>query len=219
MERVRSLEGAAVTYESLGEGSPLVLVHGTLDDYRYWSPVLPAFANHFNVYAINRRGRGGSVAHGDHYTLENDYYDIASGVNTIGRPVALLGHSSGARYALHAAPLIADNIDKLVLYEPPPFDPAPIEVIERLQKLTERNDQEGIVETFCKELVGVSDEEISKLRTSPEWQITVENAYTLLPELRAFSNYSFNKAQFETLHVPTLLLVGSESPLFLKDEI
>ena len=49
-----------IAYQRAGQGPPLVLVHGTADDHNRWLPLLPALAEHFTVYALDRRGRGGS---------------------------------------------------------------------------------------------------------------------------------------------------------------
>ena len=71
----------------------------------------------FTVYALDRRGRGGSED-AQPYTIEREFDDVAATVNAIGEPVNVLGHSYGALCALEAA-LRTDHIRKLVLYEPP----------------------------------------------------------------------------------------------------
>lgn len=60
MEKFRSRDGTLIAYERTGTGEPLVLVHGSGDDHTRWTPVLPALARRFAVYAIDRRGRGES---------------------------------------------------------------------------------------------------------------------------------------------------------------
>ena len=42
-------------YEELGEGEPLVLLHGRLVDARFFSRTLPPLAEHFHVYLPERR--------------------------------------------------------------------------------------------------------------------------------------------------------------------
>src|SRR3712207_2617173 len=100
-ETVTSVDGTPIAYWSSGEGSPLVLVHGTAADHARWRPVLPAFEERFTVYAIDRRGRGGS-GDSDDYAIEREFGDVAAVVDSLGEPVTLLGHSYGALCALEA---------------------------------------------------------------------------------------------------------------------
>lgn len=118
METVRSKDGTAIAFQRSGAGSPLVLVHGAVSDHSRWMPILPPLEKQFTVYALDRRGRGGS---GDTklYAIEREFEDIAAVVDSIGGPVDLLAHSFGAFCALEAARLTS-NIGRLILYEPPP---------------------------------------------------------------------------------------------------
>ena len=59
-ETVTSKDGTPIACWRSGEGPPLVLVHGTAADHGRWRPVLPAFEERFTVFAVDRRGRGGS---------------------------------------------------------------------------------------------------------------------------------------------------------------
>ena len=116
-ESVTSKDGTPIAYWRSGDGPPLVLVHGTAADHHRWTPVLPAFEQHFTVCAVNRRGRGGSGDSSD-YAIEREFEDMAAVVDSLGEPANLLGHSYGALCALEAAPLTR-HVRKLVLYEPP----------------------------------------------------------------------------------------------------
>src|ERR671915_2340148 len=148
-ETVTSADGTPIACWRSGEGPPLVLVHGAAANHGRWSPVLPALEERFTVYAIDRRGRGGS-GDGDGYTMEREAEDIASVVDSIGEPVNLLGHSYGALLALEAT-LLTQNIRKLVLYDPgieAGEEIYPSEVIERLEALLEAGDRgEGVATT------------------------------------------------------------------------
>ncbi|MCI0730931.1 MAG: alpha/beta fold hydrolase, partial [Chloroflexi bacterium] len=60
METILSPDGTPIAYERSGAGAPLVLVHGTSAAHTRWAPIRPALEAHFTVYAVDRRGRGGS---------------------------------------------------------------------------------------------------------------------------------------------------------------
>ena len=59
MEVVRA-NGIQVAYERVGEGPPLVLVHGAGVDGRMWRPQLTALADEFTVVAWDEPGAGRS---------------------------------------------------------------------------------------------------------------------------------------------------------------
>jgi pimeloyl-ACP methyl ester carboxylesterase len=75
---------------------------------------------HRTVYAMDRRGRGGS-GDAQTYALEREWEDIAAVVDAIGDSVEVVAHSFGATCALEACRLTR-HVRRLVLYEPPlPF--------------------------------------------------------------------------------------------------
>jgi pimeloyl-ACP methyl ester carboxylesterase len=127
--------------------------------------------------------------------------------------VHLLGHSSGARYALHAALLVPDCLRGLVLYEPPP------EVMERFEGLVETGDRDGILATFYEDLSGVPPAVVEEMRDTPGWRMAAENALTFVPEARSLAGYSFDPASLAALRVPVLLLLGGESPPLFREEV
>jgi pimeloyl-ACP methyl ester carboxylesterase len=49
-----------IAYQRVGEGPPLVLVHGGADDSRVWQPQLAALADEFTVVAWDEPGSGRS---------------------------------------------------------------------------------------------------------------------------------------------------------------
>ena len=107
---VTTESGTPLAYWRSGKGPPLVLVHGTAADHSRWRPVLPALEERFTVYAIDRRGRGGS-GDSDDYAVEREFEDVAAVVDSLGEPVNLLGHSYGGLVALEAA-LLTRNVRK-----------------------------------------------------------------------------------------------------------
>ena len=69
----------------------------------------------FTVYAMDRRGRGGSGDSAD-YELRREAEDVAAVIDSIGGCVNVLGHSHGALCALEAA-LLTAQLRRLILYE------------------------------------------------------------------------------------------------------
>ena len=218
-ETITSNDGTPIAYRRSGEGPPLVLVHGAAADHDRWRPVLPAFEERFTVYAIDRRGRGGS-GDADDYAIEREFEDVAAVVNSIGEPVNLLGHSYGALCSLEVA-LRTRNVRKLVLYEPP-IDVTgegiyPSGVVDRMQAMLDAGDRDGVIVTTMREVAGVSPEVVEYMRSLPVWQARVAVAHTIPRELRANEAYRFDPERFGNLEVPTLLLIGGNSPASFEE--
>jgi len=99
MSTVSSKDRTPIAYWRSGEGPPLLLVHATTSDHTSWDVVQPAFAEHFTVYAMDRRGRGGS-GDGATYAVDREFEDVAALVDHAaqqsGAPVYLVAHSYGA---------------------------------------------------------------------------------------------------------------------------
>lgn len=52
--------GLEIAFERVGEGPPIVLVHGAADDHRSWQPQLDALADEFTLVAWDEPGAGRS---------------------------------------------------------------------------------------------------------------------------------------------------------------
>jgi pimeloyl-ACP methyl ester carboxylesterase len=171
------------------------------------------------VYAVDRRGHGES-GDGTTYAIEREFEDIAAVVDSLGEPANLLGHSFGALCALEAA-LLTRNIRQLILYEPaiPLQDNSLYDEagIERMQVLLDKGDREGVLTTFYREVAMIPPHEIERLRSSPAWPARVATAHTLPREMQAEKRYKFNAQRFRVLHIPTLILIGGDSPRFVKE--
>src|SRR3712207_4932451 len=103
---VVSSDGSRIGFERVGEGRPLVLVHGSTADRSRWAPVVPALAQRFEVVLVDRRGRGLSRAEADgDYAIDREAEDLVAVADAVGEgaPVGVVGHSFGGLVALEAA--------------------------------------------------------------------------------------------------------------------
>jgi pimeloyl-ACP methyl ester carboxylesterase len=173
------------------------------------------------VYAVDRRGRGQS-GDAEPYRIEREYEDVAAVVNSIPDPVNLLGHSYGAICCLEAS-LKVSNLRKLILYEPPISTDVkksnPPDAMDRMNLSLRLGDREKALVTFLQEIVGIPETEISLLRSLPSWRSRVDAAHTIPREEVSIDSYVFEPQRFSNMEIPTLLLLGSESPLFYRAAI
>jgi pimeloyl-ACP methyl ester carboxylesterase len=220
MKKILSKDGTEIGFEINGSGPPLLLVHGTGTAHERWIPMFPLFNEYFTVYAMDRRGRGGSVHEAGPYGIEKEFEDIAAVIDSIGEPVNLFGHSFGGICSLGAA-LITTNIHRLILYEPPlrPFreQQKPENPLHaKFEKLVADGDREGIIMTFMKEVVQMPEHEIVQARQQASWPFRLAAAFTLPREGMANDTFRFDPEKLKELHIPTLLLLGGDSPAFMK---
>ncbi len=207
---VAAEDGTLLGFETSGRGEALVLVHSAASDARQWARVVPLLAPSFNVVTLDRRGRRRSGPLRPDHSLQVEYGDIASVVTSFAGPVHLLGHSSGARFALHAA-LLAPNLASLTLYEPPAPETFSETLLEALDKLEEAGDRLGILRLFLVEMVGNTEDAFAFIQQRPIWPIMLDNALTLPAELRSARHYRLDPSEAAELAVPTLILVGELS--------
>jgi pimeloyl-ACP methyl ester carboxylesterase len=103
IQRAVSADGTEIIGRVVGEGPPLVLVHGGIGDGEFaWTELLPHLTDRFTCYLPSTRGRGLSGNHPDH-SLRRLQEDIDAFVESIGQPVCLMGWSGGGPLVLGAA--------------------------------------------------------------------------------------------------------------------
>ncbi len=220
METVTSADGTAIAFGRTGDGLPLVLLHGTGRDRSYWARSLPGLARHATVYAVDRRGRGGS-GDADSYALEREVEDTLAVLGAVSEPAHLLGHSYGGIVALEAAAR-ADRLRSLILYEPPlgvGTDRVPPELGDQLAALLATGDREAVLTTFLREGPRYAPAEIAAQRARPDWPDRLAFAHTLPRETQLVSRHAFDAGRYTALRFPTLLLLGGESPPFFRQAI
>jgi pimeloyl-ACP methyl ester carboxylesterase len=210
-ETVVSADGTPLALWTSGEGPPLVLVHGATADHSRWAPALPALEERFTVYNFDRRGRGESGDAAD-YSLEREFEDLVAVIESAGADVNLMGHSHGGVCALEAA-LLTDRVGRLVVYEPPMgFVVAPPHVVEELEALLQAGKRDELVALFMREVAGLPPEQVEVLRSLPAWEARIAAADTIPREERATREYAWDPDRFRELRVPTMYLLGGDSP-------
>lgn len=117
-----TVRGVELHYVELGEGVPLVLLHGGMGDYRSWEPQLEALSRSYRVISYSRRynhPNRNPLTTKDHSALV-EAQDLAALVVRLRLgPVHLVGQSYGAFTALALALNHPEMVHSLVLAEPP----------------------------------------------------------------------------------------------------
>lgn len=208
---VRSLDGTQIGVVTVGSGPPLVLVHGAWNWSEHWLGVAEELADAHTCSVMDRRARGRS-GDGDEYSFDLEVEDIATVLEAAGKGASLLGHSSGAIYALETARRVP--VERLVLYEPPlrwAERGDPDRLVDRIRALVDEGRLEEAAKLFFSEEGRLPDEGLAFLRTLPEWGQMVALAPVCVREWDAILGARVSIDRYRQLSTPTLLLAGSEN--------
>jgi len=197
-----------------GTGPALLLVHGGMGRIEQWEPVWSALAEHRQVTAMDRRGRGSS-GDTEPYSLKKEFDDIAAVAIYLAEEqdarVDVFAHSYGATCTLGAAAQRAP-FRRIALYEPPGPQAAPREWVERATALVSDGKPGRAIFSFITEIVGLTAERFEEYRSAP-------GAYDVLPivtatlprEAEALTSVDLLGLATKVT-APVLLLLGTKSP-------
>jgi pimeloyl-ACP methyl ester carboxylesterase len=210
-----SVDGTRIGYRTSGSGHPLVMVHGGSADSTVLSLVAPLLESHYEVHAMDRRGRGLS-GDGASYDVALEHADVAAVVEAVARRsgtrVSLYGHSYGALCALGAARL-TDRLERLFLYEPAFRGVVASDGggLDRLDGLVAAGRLDDALEHFYRRVVGMSAPDVAAMRAMPSWSARLAAVPALGRELRVAAHVEVDPAQVRRITVPTWCLVGDRS--------
>jgi pimeloyl-ACP methyl ester carboxylesterase len=216
------VNGFDMAYLELGRGSPLVCVHGSLGDFRIWSPVLGPLSRRHRVIALSLRHFFPEQwnGHGDTYSIAQHVSDVIAFLEQLDAgPVDLIGHSRGGHVSFRVAQRRPDLLRKLILAEPggeldatldPAATPGPSQLAARVAAAAEKiagGEIDGGLELFFDAIEGPG-----AWRRLPAMlkQPLRDNAFTLLGQTRD-RRPPFSKADAESIRTPTLFIGGANT--------
>jgi 2-succinyl-6-hydroxy-2,4-cyclohexadiene-1-carboxylate synthase len=150
------LNGLDFHVEVVGDGAPLLLLHGFTGSLRTWDFLRPALASSVRLIAVDLIGHGRSPSPpaSERYSLDWSARDLAALMDALGLQAAdLLGYSMGGRMALHFACRFPKRVRRLILESAAPGienDGARMHRIASDDALAERILRDGI-ERFVEE--------------------------------------------------------------------
>lgn len=202
-----------------GIGVPLIVIPGITSPAITWGFVGERYAQHFDTYILDVRGRGLSEA-GAHldYGLDACAKDVVAFANALGLSnYVVVGHSMGGRIAIRAARDPDAKIQKIVLVDPPVGGPSrrsypiPFEWLMNSLNATRKGASLEEMRPFVPSWTN------DAIRLRAEWLPTcdvraVEIAY------RGFHQDDIH-SDLPHLKMPTLLVVAGKGGVILPDDI
>lgn len=219
------LKESRLKYIEHGQGDPVVLVHGSLGDYRSWQPQIDALADKHRAISYSRRYHYPNQCTGN----ESDYSavlhadDLAAFLTELELDSAhIVGNSYGAYTALFLAVRHPERVKSLALGEPPIFpllehhpegsalrDAFLAEVWEPVGEILRQERTKAGVGYFVDGVVGDGAFE----QFPPEVQeLILDNACELKAETSSADYWTpFTCEDARGVTAPTLLLTGKQS--------
>jgi pimeloyl-ACP methyl ester carboxylesterase len=216
---VPSVDGTEIGLLTAGTGPALLLVHGGMGRLERWAPLWELLTGHWQVTAMDRRGRGSSGDTGP-YRLEKEYDDVAavatSMADSSGRPADVFAHSYGALCTLGAAARAAP-FRRIALYEPPGPQTVPGEWRERASALVAEGRPGRAMISFLTEIIGLTMAQVNELRDTPGAQDVLPIVSATLPREAEALASADPLALAGEVTAPVLLLLGETSPAWAVD--
>jgi pimeloyl-ACP methyl ester carboxylesterase len=213
--------GLAVTVR--GRGPDVVLIHGALGDYREWEPIGVVLSSRYRVIAVSRRFHWPNPPPTAHvlYGFEEQSKDLNALLDSLHRPVHLVGHSYGAGVALLTTLHHPELVRSLTLIEPPFGSVVPPSTIGFAPELASRDSmvaalrvhvQAGAVERAAEGLIDWVEGEPGGFRRLPQatQDEFLTNAATAGPTY-AVPAPPVTCAQLRRLRLPVLVLRGEQT--------
>lgn len=214
-----------MAYIELGQGSLLVCIHGSLSDFRVWSPVLGPLSRHHRVIAPSLRryfpehwdGAGGG------FTVAQHVADVIAFLKALGGKANLLGHSRGGHVAFRVAQQRPDLLKALVLAEPggdldeslaPEGAKSPSAIHAVIAAAAARIAAGDVEDGLMSFIEGVDGPGVWQNLPAAARQELQDNARTLLGQPYE-RRLPFTRSDVEAIGVPTLLIGGASSPASL----
>lgn len=211
--------GVRLHYEVIGEGPPLVFVHGMCGRGDVWAGQVERLSDEFTCVTYDRRGHGSSTDGEAQHTVPLHGDDFAALVRTLGLgSVLYVGSSGGARVGIDVVLRHPDVLAGAVLSEPPVFSLDPERgkeflgrVVPTVQPRLETGDLPGAVDAFfdavCPGLWRLLDDSHKQpyRRSGP----------MLVADLRQ-PPFEVSPQDLADVQLPVLAIAGLDSDAFLQ---
>ncbi|MEC5404589.1 alpha/beta hydrolase [Paraburkholderia sp. MPAMCS5] len=221
--------GICVPYVECGQGEPLVFVHGSLCDYRYWSAQTAALSEHFRCISVSlsHYWPAGEACIQGEFGWQSHVAELAEFIEALDvAPVHLIGHSRGGCVAFHVARDYPRLVKTLTLADPGGplqidgmpealLPPATNALRARVAELIESGEIDAGLELFVDSVSAPG----SWRKSTPSFRtMAADNAATLPKQFRdPLPAYSREAAR--DVKCRTLLIEGQRSPRMFRNNV
>ena len=220
-QRINNLE---LYYEVVGEGRPLVFVHGFSGNLTGWAFQIPAFAPHYQTVCLDLRGHGRSEhpTSPEAYSIDLFAADLHGLLRFLDVETCyLVGHSMGGMVALEFAFRHQEMLRALVLMDTSSGEiDRHLGVVLPRDKLEELARNQGMEAVF--EFNLAHNPQLQQLLADPELkhlykeQFLLNSPHGYIYSGRAVEGWVPVTGRLSQIKMPTLILVGENDLPFLR---
>ncbi len=135
MQRV-FYNGKEVIYTDIGEGDPIILLHGYLGSSRIWFNLARNLSAGFRVISIDLPGHGLSEVHSERHSMEFLAGAVLEVINSAEiNDCIMVGHSLGGYVTLAALEMYPERIKGYCLFHSHPFADNEVTIKKRVREI------------------------------------------------------------------------------------
>ncbi len=202
-----------------GKGPALILIPGITSPAITWGFVAERLGTRFDTYVLDVRGRGlSSTGPQLDYSADTCAEDIGAFADALGLDsYDLVGHSMGARFAVHSAAKHPQGVNRVVLIDPPVSGPGRREYPSKLPWYVDsiRQSRVGMdadaMRAFCATWT------VEQLQLRAEWLHTCYEP-AIVRAFNDFHTVDFHQ-HLPKLKAPALLMVAGRGGVILDEDI
>ena len=204
-----------LNYKKLGEGRPLIILHGLFGSLDNWMTLAKSWSEKFEVYLVDQRNHGQS-SHSDEFSypiMAEDLKEIMDDLNL--NTAILLGHSMGGKTVMEFSMNYPEKVEKLIVVDiaPVAYEVHHYIIIEALksvplESVSSRKEAESYLSKYISDL-GTKQFLLKNLywenKETLGWRF---NLTVLSDSIVPISQYAIKDGVFEK---STLFVSGSKS--------
>ncbi|MGI5222593.1 alpha/beta fold hydrolase [Nocardia sp. CA-290969] len=207
-----SFDGTVICYHRAGDGSPVIMIHGSGGGLHSWQPVAEHLPDRFDLWLPARRGYAPSGPGHSPKHFADEVRDLGAMIGMIGRPAHLVGMSYGATVALHAA-ASGLPVRSLALWEPPLYaagtELAP--VLSRFEKLAANGEHKQAQRLLAEKVARVPAPLLAQSAAIDDAEDTPDDSYGWSRDLESMVGDTTYLDRWASVTVPTLLICGADT--------
>jgi esterase len=208
-------------YRNIGEGEPLIILHGLFGSADNWQTLGKKFAENFSVYFVDQRNHGHSP-HTEEFNYEvmaDDLYELITDLGL--SQVNLIGHSMGGKTCIEFAKHHSNLIKKMIIVDIsnkayPPHHDILLDGMNNMDLtiVKSRSDADlylsqtisdiGVRQFLLKNLYWIEPGQLA-------WRIN-------LPALSRKIGEIVDEIEFDHIDIPTLFIRGGRSNYILESD-
>jgi 3-oxoadipate enol-lactonase len=207
-----------IQYLDVGEGIPVVLIHGLAGDYSAWSSQIQILKEHYRVIAFDNRGAGKSTQIDEPISTEDLAKDTLGLMDYLGVQSAhIVGRSMGGAVAQHMALMSPERAKSLVLCASfAILDPLGRRVLFNMREALEwrmnwADHARHSVQNFVSaDFFNHKQEQVKKIESLIGGETRLPACY--IRQNEACQNHD-TSAQLALIKQPTLIMAGTSDPI------